>query len=281
MKKNARKESVMAKDYSYRGDNIFFKHELSRNLPKDAYSMHSHNMYEILYFVSGDATHVIEDRKYKLKRGDLVIIRPSKYHYIQIDSVCDYERYDILFSTKAEKIYSLELLDQLPEIINIEEYSMATEIIKKTDFYYKRFSAESFENILTSLLNELIYLLSVTPATERTDAPEVTSPTISDALSYINDNLTTLEGVDEVARSCFVSESYLFRLFKKELKQTPAKYITSKKLLLAERLISEGGPPTDVYDKCGFNDYTTFYRNYCSFFGRPPSGEARSKGAKG
>ena len=265
----------MSKDYSYEGENIFYKHEISRNMQKDAYSMHSHNMYELLYFVGGDATHVIEDRKYKLKRGDLVLIKPSKYHYIQIDSSCDYERYDILFNTKTNNLDRIELLDQAPEIINLEEYSMATEIIKKTDFYYKHFSGEDFENILTSLLNELLYLLSVTPATERTDAPEVTFPTISSALSYINDNLTTLESVDEVAKSCFVSESYLFRLFKKELNQTPAIYINSKKLLLAERLINEGKNPTDVYEKCGFNDYATFYRNYRSFFGQTPSGEER------
>ena len=111
----------MQNDYSYSGENIFYKHEISENLKKDAYSMHSHNMYELLYFVSGNATHVIEDRRYKLKRGDLVLIRPSKYHYIQIDSVCDYERYDILFSFKTEAAMGSELLESAPEIINLEE----------------------------------------------------------------------------------------------------------------------------------------------------------------
>lgn len=272
MKKNAaRKKVSMAKDYSYEGENIFFKHEISKNMQKNAYSTHSHNMYEILYFVNGDATHVIEDRKYKLKRGDLIIIHPSKYHYIQIDSVCDYERYDILFSEKTKNLESIKMLDGVPEIINLVEYSMATEIIKKTDFYFNNFSGESFENILTSLLNELLYLLSVTPATENTDAPRVSSATLSRALSYINENLTTLTGVDEIARNCFVTESYLYRLFRSELRQTPLKYITSKRMLLAERMISNGEKPTSVYEKCGFSDYTTFYRNYRAFFGHSPS----------
>lgn len=261
----------MQQEYSYNGKNLFYKHEISKNLSKDAYSMHSHNMYELLYFVSGNATHVIEDRKYKLKRGDLVLIRPPKYHFVQIDSECDYERYDILFDGKTVNIDSLKLLDALPEIINLEEYGMATEIIRKTDFYFKHFSGEDFEKILTSLLNELFYLLSVTPATDMTDAPKVTSSTLSQALAYINDNLTTLTGVEEVAQRCFVSESYLFRLFKQELKQTPARYISTKRLLLAERMINEGKRPTAVYESCGFSDYTTFYRNYRAFFGCAPS----------
>lgn len=261
----------MAKEYSYEGESVFYKHEISKNLPKNAYSMHSHNMYEMLYFVSGDATHVIEDRKYKLKRGDLVIIHPSKYHYVQIDSACDYERYDILFSDKTKNLESVKLLDSSPEIINLVEYSMATEIIKKTDFYFDHFSGEDFENILISLINELLYLLSVTPATESTEAPRASSATLSRALSYINENLTTLKSVDEVAKKCFVTESYLYRLFKSELKQTPLKYIHSKRLLLAERMISNGEKPTTVYEKCGFTDYTTFYRNYRVFFGHSPS----------
>ena len=148
---------------------------------------------------------------------------------------------------------------------------MATEIIKKIDFYHKHFDGEDFERILTGLLCELFYLLSVTPATENTDAPTVTSPTLSLALSYINENLTTLSGVEEVARKCFVTESYLYRLFKNELHKTPLKYITSKRLLLAERMICDGEKPTGVYEKCGFSDYTTFYRNYRAFFGHSPS----------
>ena len=261
----------MQTDYTYEGAELFFKHETTKNMPKDAYSTHSHNMYELLYFVGGDATHVIEDRKYKLKRGDLVLIHPSKYHYIQIDSECDYERYDILFSDKTKNISGLELLGGVPEVINLEEYSMATEIIKKTDFYSRHFSGEDFEKILTSLLSELFYLLSVTPRTSKTEDATVSSQTLSRALSYINDNLTTLSGVEEVARKCFVTESYLFRLFKSELKQTPLKYITSKRLLLAERMISDNERPTVVYEKCGFSDYTTFYRNYRSYFGHSPS----------
>ena len=239
----------MQKEYSYEGESLYFKHQVTPDMMKDAYSMHSHNMYELLYFVSGDATHVIEDRQYKLKPGDLVIIHPSKYHFIRIDSACTYERYDMLFSPRTKNIDGIDLIDSLPEVINLEEYPMATAIIKKTDFYYKHFEGETFERILTGLLTELFYLLSVTPATENTDAPTVSSPTLSNALSYINDNLTTLEGVDEVARSCFVTESYLFRLFKNELHQTPGKYIASKRLLLAERMISDGERPTAVYER--------------------------------
>ena len=57
--------------------------------------MHVHNQFEIIYFARGDATHVIEGRKYKLKAGDLILIQPSRYHFVQIDSPATCERYII------------------------------------------------------------------------------------------------------------------------------------------------------------------------------------------
>ena len=61
----------MINDYICTTDKIFFKHAISEDLPCDTYSMHTHNTYELIYFLDGDATHVIEDRKYKLKKATL------------------------------------------------------------------------------------------------------------------------------------------------------------------------------------------------------------------
>ena len=72
-----------------------------------------------------------------------------------------------------------------------------------------------------------------------------------------------------------MSESFLFRLFKRELHQTPLKYIREKRLMLARKMLSEEERPTAVCTRCGFSDYTTFYRNYVGFFGcRPRSGRS-------
>jgi AraC-like DNA-binding protein len=97
------------------------------------------------------------------------------------------------------------------------------------------------------------------------------SPLISEALGYINRNLCSPLDIGQIADSLYVSESYLFRLFKKELHRTPSKYIREKRLALAQKMLSEGERPTAVCARCGFSDYTTFYRNYVAFFGCAPS----------
>ena len=40
-----------------------------------------------------------------------------------------------------------------------------------------------------------------------------------------------------------------------------------KRLLLAQKMIRDGEKPTTVCERCGFGDYTTFYRNYIAFWG--------------
>jgi len=64
---------------------------------RDQFSAHVHSSYELLYILSADATYIIEGRKYKLKKDDLIIVRPGNYHLIQFDSREPYERYNVLF----------------------------------------------------------------------------------------------------------------------------------------------------------------------------------------
>ena len=257
-------------DYIWTTDRMFFKHETSENLPCGTYSMHTHNVYELIYFVNGDATHVIEDRKYKLKKGDLILIRPFRYHFIQIDSPTVYERYDILFDVEKNRVESAKLIPEETEVINIAGNTIIEELFRKCDVYSEISDKDTFEKLLSHILSELFYNITLFPGASSETTANL-SPLLSKALKYANDNLCTISGVEELANHLFVSESYLFRLFKKELYRTPKKYVMEKRLLIARNMILNGEKPTDVSVRCGFGDYTTFYRNYVTFFGHSPS----------
>ena len=257
-------------DYITVSEEMVFQHKFNRALPPDVYSVHTHNLYELLYFVEGDATCVIEDRKYKLKAGDLILIRPFLHHFVQIDSTTDYERYDILFDPEKHGIESALSLPKDVTIVNLKENPIAADVFKRCDFYRKNTDDETFFKLLSHMLSELFYNLLAFP--EASPAlGNIVSPLLSEALHYINENLFTVEGTSELAKQLFVSESYLCRLFQRELHQTPKRYIRDKRLLSAEKMISLGEHPTEVAVKCGFGDYTTFYRNFIAFFGRSPS----------
>lgn len=259
-------------DYISASDQIFFKHEVSRDPPSNSYSLHTHNAYELIYFVEGDATHVVEDRKYKLKRGDLILIRPLQYHFIQIDAPAKYERYDILFDPEKHNVEGVGLIPKDMEVINLKGNDIIEDIFRKCELYHQNSDRDTFEKILAHLLSEIFYNIRLFPHPHSENTTALSS-LISKALKYINTNLCTIAGIEEIAEYLFVSESYLFRLFQKEMHLTPKKYIMEKRLLLAQKMLSGGEKPTAVCESCGFRDYTTFYRNFTAYFGYPPSGK--------
>ena len=257
----------------YQKRDFFYKHQLTLAPPCDAFSAHTHNSYELLYFVNGDATHIIEDRKYKLKRGDLILIPPMKHHFIRIDSQADYERYNILFDAATLGEDSSRLLSQDIEVINLSGNSIASGIFDKLDYYYSNLSREDFSVIIALLLKELFYNISIEKKYDTPEEFSVTNPLVSSALKIINEELYTIESVSEIAKRLFVTESYLFRIFKKELLRSPKRYINEKRLLAAQSMIRLGERPTVAYERCGFHDYTSFYRSYVRLFGQAPSSE--------
>ena len=264
------------REYRFESPSLCYKHRRTEAPPLDSFFPHSHNLYELLYFVSGDATYVIEDRKYKLKRGDLVIIRPAKHHYMQIDASLPYERYDFLFDEALLGGRTARVMGGT-EIVNLANNGYASELFRKADYYCDKLPAEDFHRVATLLLEELFFNIGIE---EKENAEyAVSNPLLSQALGYIREHLFTLKDVGELARALFVSEGYLFRLFKQELKNTPKRYITEQRLLAAERLLSQGVTPTAAAARCGFQDYATFYRRYTEFFRRRPS-EVRREALK-
>ncbi len=247
-----------------------FRHVRTSHQPGMLSALHCHNTFELIYVISGTAAHVVEGRKYILKPGDLALVRPSTYHYLQLLTDEPYERYNLLFDPVLHGVDSALELPETMEVVSLQNNPIAANLFQKLDHYRANVEPEDFERLLLLMLKELFINLRVSAQAEQ-QKETILSPILTDALEYINANLFSISGVEEVARALFISPSYLFHLFRTSLHRTPKKYINDKRLLAAQRRIQEGNKPTAVYKDCGFREYTSFYRSYCSFFGHPPS----------
>ena len=94
---------------------------------------------------------------------------------------------------------------------------------------------------------------------------------MSKVINYINENLAAPLMIEDICQHFHYSKSYIAKEFKSSLGVPIKQYIITKKILLAESLISKGNKPTEIYNKCGFEDYSTFYRNYIKIVGKAPS----------
>ena len=243
----------------------------------DYFQSHTHNVYELLYIISGDVTHIVEDKKYKLAPGDLIFIRPNMYHFIKMDSSDkDYERINIQFS-ESDIDTDMSIISPSVNVVSTHENNRLYDIFDKINVYANTFDEDIFYKILKGLITEVVYNLSLMDTVDKREEISVSNPLMSRAIAYINENLFTIKSVGEIADAVFVTESYLFKLFKKELRKGPKKYLTDKRLLAAQQLIRLGEKPTAVFDRCGFNDYTSFYRGYVEYFGHSPSQESTTE----
>lgn len=255
--------------YRHTWNNMIIIQDTLHNPKIQCFDTHSHNEYEFLFLHKGDVTEVIEGRKYKLKKLDLILIRPNNYHFIQFDSQEDYERTVLMFNPEELQIDNIDLLSSQNELWHCRHAPTIIELFKRIDYYAAVMPEELFRRMLPLLIKELIFNLSI--INKQTVPTENIHPTITRALEEINQNLFTIKHISQIAERLFVTESYLHRLFKQELKTTPHKYITEKRLHIARSMILQGQHPTHVCQECGFNDYTSFYRSYYKQFGHAPS----------
>ena len=90
---------------------------------------------------------------------------------------------------------------------------------------------------------------------------------------YINEHLTEELSVDKLAEAGALSRYYLMHKFKAMTGYSIHQYVTSKRLMLAKSLLaSTDDPIADVAFQCGFNDYSSFSREFKKAFSLTPKG---------
>ena len=254
--------------------NLIYNHKTFVNMDNSTYfSMkHSHSMYEIIFFEKGDADYIVESKLYHLKKNDIIFTRPLDYHYISIRSNSEYVRYNISFDSDFVSKNVLDLIPSDLAVLNCPPKSIIAETFKKLDFYSQNLNEDDFVNILKCLLTEILYNMSFDSLEINKNSSEL-SPLITQALNYINRELFAIKDIKEVCEHLHLSESYFFKLFKKQLKIPPKQYISLKRLNHAQKLIQSGHKPSEVYLECGFETYVGFYKQYVKQFGYSPSKE--------
>lgn len=246
---------------------------------KKDFSYHYHDFHKIIVFISGKVTYHIEGKAYHLKPRDILLVSQGAIHKPEIDPSVPYERYifwirdDLSYQelntcfqkandrsfnlVRADSALQERLKDLLPEI----EQTLQNE----------HFGDPVLRNALFTqfmiYINRIFLRTSSSP-----DKKTYSSDTqVEQLLKYINRNLSENLSIDQLANRFFFSKYHMMRKFKEETGYTIHNYITSKRLLLARSLISQGTPVLKASQQSGFRDYTTFIRSYKKQFGTTPS----------
>ena len=250
-------------------NNVFFEswRELTKKPSLDDFCMHTHDFYEIYCFLSGNAKYYVEGNIYNLKHGDILLIKKAEAHVLQLTSDCPYERAVVKFNASAtinEKTRMiLSEFDRLP-------------LGRGNRFPFSRFNDKHWLYYIDKIIlcdneeDKRLYLSVMINEMYECHKEALALPTeqdaIADIITYLNYNITKSMTLESICEKFYISKSQLNRRFKRVIGSTVWEYVTTKRLILAKELLQNGETPMTVYSKCGFNDYTSFFRAYISRF---------------
>lgn len=148
------------------------------------------------------------------------------------------------FSNKTYRFMYNLLISFLPEYKNkFEEF--------KVKFVLEN-NADKDVRVLSIWLFNIIEYIFVARSQNR-------YPILKNVFEYIQDNIKKYISLDDVVKSCNVSQGYLSRIFKKEFNMTVMNYIHLKKINLAKEYICVSRMSiSDVFVKVGYSEFSYF-----------------------
>ena len=242
--------------------------------PKEV-TLHHHDFYEIYFFLSGNVQYNIENRSYLLTPGDVLLISPMELHQPMFGTEHrPYERIVLWIDRQFLEGFSLP---NQPLTACFDTASPRHTNLLRPEGVSRQFlqflleqlsselaSADPYQEVASmSYLAQVLILLNRLALQQRSEemmaAPE---STVYNVLGYINDHYSEDLSLDHLANKFFVSKYHLSREFQRLVGTSVHRYIVQKRLVMAKQMLAEGKPSSEVYQHCGFGDYSNFYRAF-------------------
>ncbi|MDR2092995.1 MAG: AraC family transcriptional regulator [Azoarcus sp.] len=104
----------------------------------------------------------------------------------------------------------------------------------------------------------------------RKDEPPLCCPYVADTRRLLEERPGEIFSTDQLAKNALVCKDQLIRRFRKEIGLTPHKFLLQNRVRMAQRLIEQGMPITEVAQAAGFYDQSHFDKRFCHFMGISP-----------
>lgn len=243
--------------------------------------LHSHMFYELLYCVDAvDVEYLVGAERYKLQRGDIVMISPGVSHRPLLPEimVTPYKRHILWISME----FMENLRQTFPELRALD--TSASVMLRTADSPWA-YLGDLFQSGVTeaerrypgweaALLGNTVTLLAClhrafldrASGTMKAEKSEL----LEQLLAYVEQHLSERITLSDAAHQFFVSESTITQLFRKKMGVSFYRFITQRRLITAKSLIEKGISLNHVAAQSGFGDYSVFYRAFKQEYGISP-----------
>ena len=234
--------------------------------------------YEVLknsvihYITKGYGTFKINDKVYNLKQGDIfILLKGMDVEYMaSIDDPWEYYWIGFSGSKVGEYLNRTSIIDSY--VANCSGNSKIPNIIVNMCEISKTYNPSNSDDIvlLKELYSLLYTLIKEFPKPFEYKDKELHTY-IQDAIDFINSNYMNSITVHEIAEHVNLSRSYLYKMFIKNLKISPQKYLINLRMYKATLLLKNTKLPIgEVANKVGYADSLLFSKTFSKYFSVSP-----------
>ena len=243
---------------------------------------HSHSFYELILCSNcQDVQYLLGSQRYRLQRGDVLLIPPGVSHcpLFPEEMHRPYERIVVWINAEL-----LQRVHQRPEMAHDRERWNSHYLLRTGGTRWESAIAEAFQRgcaesekrypgweaalygnttLLIALLNRAMQMDREPPVSEQTGL-------LDSLLRYVEHNLREKISISSAARHLLVSESTVTHLCSRELGVSFYQYVIKQRLAVAKQLMQEDVPLGRIWENAGFADYSGFYRAFQREYGLSP-----------
>lgn len=236
-------------------------------------AFHAHEFYEFYFFISGSLDIVLENHAYQVAPNSMLIFPPGYMHRAVIKGDGRYERLFLYVSIDCLRNMSGEGFDLL-DIIETQ--------VKRSHFYFQLdrefflYIVQQVDTIIREAVyndaakrlinrcrfNALLARICQSISTRQEEATTNAPSLMNDLILYIQENLSDKLSLDSLAARFYISKYHLLHEFKAYTNTSLYRYILTKRIILAKKLLLTGTSSGDVCLQCGFSDYSAFYKAF-------------------
>ena len=273
---------------AHRHYHIYPIHGTTRTI---AHQTHYHDYFQVCYVARGEIIHRQEGQEMRLGPGDAFIIPPGFPHSLHFDGASLV--YSLVFeerlfhagfvrSNAHRFLSSLQTgAAQSVHLRVVLDEGQRASIMSLIECLMREQEAEHPPELSTapSLISCVVYLLAQSYYRRPQNAPELDelksyNSTLHQCTQYIDSHYKEKIGIADLTKRFGISRSAFCAVFPQFTGLPLHRYIAQKRIVEAKLLIRTRPDRSlnDIAAEVGYEDMTTFYRNFLRVAGVAPSG---------